>query len=139
MATFNKFQVFVQDVHHKVHNLSADVMKVMLTNTAPVVTNTVLANLVEITAQFGYAAGGTAPAITSSGHTAGVYKLVLADVVFTASGGQIGPFRYAVLYNSTPAAGPLICWHDYGSSITLNDTETFTWDASAATGILTTT
>lgn len=138
MAAFNKINAFVEHVAEKVHNLGADTLKVMLTNTAPVATNTVFADLTEIAAGSGYAAGGTAATISSSAQSSGTYKLVLADVVFTASGGTIGPFRYAVLYNDTPTspADPLIGWWDYGSAITLNDTETFTVDFSAANGVL---
>lgn len=138
MAAFNKFNAFVEHVNEKVHNLGADTLKVMLTNTAPVATNSVLADLTEIAAGNGYSAGGTAPTISSSAQSSGTYKLVLADVVFTASGGTIGAFRYAVLYNDTPTspADPLIGWWDYGSAITLNDTETFTVDFSAANGVL---
>ena len=121
------------------HNLGADTLKVMLTNTAPLVTNSVKANLTEISAGFGYTAGGTQATISSSVQTSGTYKLVLADVVFTAAGGTIGPLQYADLYNDTPTspADPLIAFWNYGSSITLLDTETFTWDASASTGVLT--
>jgi hypothetical protein len=138
MATYNKINSFVEDIAEKVSNLGADTLKVMLVNSAPVATNTVKANLTDISAGNGYTAGGTAATISSSAQTSGTYKLVLADVVFTASGGSIGPFRYAVLYNDTPTspADPLIAWWDYGSSITLADTETFTWDADPTTGVL---
>jgi len=139
VATYNKFQSFVEYLAEAVMNLGSDTLKVMLTNTAPVATNTVKANLTEISAGNGYTAGGTAATISSSAQSSGTYKLVLADVVFTASGGTIGALRYAVLYDDTPTspADPLIGWHDYGSSITLQDTETFTWDADATNGILT--
>lgn len=139
MAAFNKFQAFVENVAEKVHNLGADTLKVLLTNTAPVATNAVKGDLTEISAGSGYSAGGTAATISSSAQTTGTYKLVLADVVFTASGGSIGPFRYAVLYNDTPTspADPLIGWWDYGSSITLLDGETFTVDFDASNGVLT--
>ncbi len=139
MATYNKFQAFVENLAEKVHNLGSDTLKVMLTNTAPVATNSVKADLTEISAGNGYTAGGTQATISSSAQSSGTYKLVLADVVFTAAGGTIGALRYAVLYNDTPTspADPLIAWHDYGSSITLQDTETFTWDADATNGILT--
>lgn len=139
MATFNKFNAFVEHLAEQVHNLGADTLKVMLTNTAPVATNSVLLDLTEIAAGNGYSAGGTQSTQSSSAQTSGTYKLVVGDVVFTASGGTIGPFRYAVLYNDTPVspANPLIGWHDYGSAITLQNTETFTWDADATTGILT--
>ena len=137
MAAFNKFQSFAEAMPEKVHNLGADSLKVMLTNTAPVSTNTVKANLTEISAGNGYTAGGTAPTISSSAQSSGTYKLVLGDVVFTASGGSIGPFRYAVLYNDTATNKELIGWWDYGSSVTLASGETFTIDFDATNGVLT--
>lgn len=137
MATFNKFESFVEAVAEKVHNLGSDTLKVLLTNSAPVATNTVKANLTEISAGNGYTAGGTAATISSSSQTSGTYKLVLADVVFTASGGSIGPFRYAVLWNDTATNDELIGWWDYGSSITLASGETFTVDFDGTAGVLT--
>lgn len=139
MAAFNKIRSFVEDLAEKVHNLGADTLKVMLTNSAPVNTNTIKANLTEISAGNGYTAGGTAIGSITSAQTAGVYKLTGGDVVFTASGGTIGPFRYAAIYNDTPTspADPLIGWYDYGSSITLADGETFTVDFDGSNGILT--
>ena len=137
-ASFNKFQIFVQDIAQGKHNLASDVLKVMLTNSAPVATNAVLGDLTEITAHNGYSAGGNTPTITSATETTGTLKLILADTVFAASGGSIGPFRYVVLYNSTPTSPlkPLIGWWDYASSITLNDTETFTTDFDNVNGVL---
>ena len=139
MASFNNFNAFVEHVAEKVHNLGADTLKVLLANTAPTSANSVKADLTEISAGNGYTAGGGTPAISSSAQTSGTYKLVLADVVFTAAGGSIGPFRYAVLYNDTPSspADPLIGYWDYGSSITLLDGETFTVDFDATNGVLT--
>jgi hypothetical protein len=137
MATFNKFNSFVEAVAEKVHNLGSDVLKVMLTNSAPIASNTQKSNLTDISAGNGYTAGGTAATISSSAQTSGTYKLVLADVVFAASGGSIGPFRYAVLYNDTATNKELIGWWDYGSSITLASGETFTVDFDPSTGVLT--
>jgi hypothetical protein len=108
----------------------------MLTNTAPSAANSVKADITEISAGNGYTAGGTAVTITASSQTGGTYKLVGNDVVFAASGGSIGPLRYAVLYNSTPAAGNLIGWWDYGSALTLADGSTLIVDFSATNGIL---
>ena len=136
MAVFNKFNSFVEALAEKVHNLGADTLKVMLTNSAPLATNTQFSNLTEIAAGNGYTAGGTAATITSSSQTSGTYKLVLADVVFTATG-SVGPFRYAVLYNDTATNKELIGWWDYGSSITLATGETFTVDFDPGTGVLT--
>lgn len=137
MAAFNKFQSFVEALAEKKHDLGADSLKVMLTNTAPVATNAVKANLSEISPGNGYTAGGTAASLSSSAQTGGTYKLVLADVVFTATGGTIGPFRYAVLYNDTAVDDELIGWWDYGSAITLASGETFSVDFDATNGVLT--
>ena len=138
MPAYNKFNQFVQDLANKVHNLGADTLKVMLTNTAPVAGNAVKADITEIAAGNGYVAGGTAVTVTSSTQTGGNYSLMGNDVVFTATGGAVGPFRYAVLYNSTPASplGPLVGFWDYGSSITLNNSETFTVSMDHVNGIL---
>lgn len=136
MAAFNKFQSFVEAMAEKKHDLGADTLKVALTNSAPVATNTVLANITQITAENGYTDGGTSATTSSSAQTSGTYKLVLADVVFTASGGTIGPFRYVVLYNDTATNNELIGWWDYGSSVTLAATETFTVDFDATNGVL---
>ena len=140
MATFTKFNQFPLDVLKKVHDLSNDSLKVLLTNVAPVATNAVKADLTEISAGNGYTAGGNAAAFTSLTQTSGVAKLVLADpATWTASGGSIGPFRYAVLYNDTPTspADPLIGWWDYGSSVTLASGEQFIVDLDQSNGVFT--
>lgn len=145
MASFNKFHVFVEDLAEKVHNLGSDTLKVYLSNTAPnASTHTAYDGVTgttgpaEIAAGNGYTAGGNSAAVTSSAQTSGTYKLVLGDpATWTASGGSIGPFRYVVLYNDTAASDQLIGWWDYGSDITLADTESFAVDFDATNGVLT--
>lgn len=139
MATYTKFNQFVQDLCTKVHNVDADTLKIMLTNTAPVATNAVKADIVEIAAGNGYAAGGTQAVFSSGAQTSGTFKLILSDVTFTGSGGSFGPFRYAVLYNDTPTspAKPLIAFWDYGTSITVTNGNSFTVDLDQAGGVFT--
>ena len=137
MAAFNKFNAFVADAANKVHNLGADALKVLLTNVAPVAANAVKADLTEITAGNGYAAGGNAATLVSSSQTSGLYKLILnSPATWTATPGTMATFRYAVLYNSTPGAGPLIGWWDYGSAVSLAVGETFTLTMDGGTGVL---
>jgi hypothetical protein len=137
MPSFNKFHSFVAARNNGVHNLGAHALKVLLTNTAPVASNTVRANLTEIAAGNGYPAGGLPVVVTASAQIAGVYKLEVDDTVLTPTG-PIGPFRFAVLYNDTPTspADPLIGWWDYGQSITAGVGEPFTIDFSAVNGAL---
>jgi hypothetical protein len=134
MASATKFQQFVEDLAEGVHNLTADTLKLMLTLTAPVATNSVKADLTDISAGNGYTAGGTAVTVTTSAQSSGTYTLAGNQVVFTASGGAIANFRYPVLYNDTPTspADPLILFWDYGSTLTVNDGETFTWKPNNA-------
>lgn len=136
MAAMQKFYSFVEAMVEKVHNLGSDQLKVCLTNTAPVVTNTVYADIVDLATSGGYTATGANVTTSSSAQTTGTYKLVLADVVFTATTG-FGPFRYVVLYNSTATNDELIGFYDYGSSISLGALETFTVDFDGAAGALT--
>lgn len=136
MATYNKFNATVNDLASKVHNFGSDNLKIMLTNTAPVATNAVKADITEISAGNGYTAGGTQATLVSSSQTSGLYTLKLNNVVFTATG-AIGPFRYAVLYNSTAASGNLIGYWDYGSSVTLQNGDTLTVSFDATNGVLT--
>lgn len=137
-STFVKYNCFVENLAEKVHNLGADTLKVALSNTAPDAADAVLADAAEISAGNGYTAGGNQTVQSSSSQTGGTYTLVSADpATWTASGGTIGPFRYAILYNATPAGGALIGYWDYGTSITLNTGETFTVDLGASTLTLT--
>lgn len=145
MAAFNKFHCFVADLAHKKHNLSSDVLKVYLSNSAPnasthtaydVTTGTT--GPAEIAAGNGYTAGGATATLTSSAQTSGTYKLTLQDPpTWTATGGTVGPLRYAVLYNSTSAGKELLGWWDYGASVTLQATETVAVDLDQTNGVLT--
>ena len=135
MATFQKFNQFVEDLAKGVHNLSTGQLKVALTNTAPVAANSVYADLTSPLATTNLS--GATPfnvTTTSAEQTSGTLSLVLVDLTLTATG-SVGPFRYVALYNDTPTspADPLILFYDYGSSITLANTETFLIDFASTT------
>lgn len=136
MASYVKYNDFVEQLGRGVHNLGSHVYKVALTNTAPnVATHVSLSDITEITAANGYTAGGT---VTTMGwsETGGTATATSTDVVFTASGGSIATFRYAVLYNSTAASGNLLGWWDSGAGQTITTGNTFTVGLDATNGIL---
>lgn len=135
MASYNKFNSFVEAMAEKVHNLGSDSLKIALcaAANAPVATNTQLSNLTEIAYTNLSARGITT---TSSAQSGGTYKLVLQDLVLTASGGSVAAFRYIALYNDTATNKELLGWYDYGSNITLADTDTFTADFDGTNGVL---
>lgn len=137
MATYNKIQDYTEQLNKAVHNWSSHTFKAMLTNSAPVATNTIAANLTEISAGNGYSTGGMTLDTVTLSETTGTAKVTIADEVLTASGGSIGPFRYVAIYNDTATspADALVCWYDYGSSITLASGESFTIDFDPTNGL----
>jgi hypothetical protein len=64
--------------------------------------------------------------------------MVGTDIVITATGGSVGPFRYVVLYNDTQTSpvDPLMGNWDYGSALTLASGESFTIDFGASIATL---
>jgi hypothetical protein len=135
MATYIKFNSFVEALAEKVHNLGSDQLKVALcaTANAPVASNTVLANLTEIA----YTNLSSRNLTTvSSGQTSGTYKLVLDDLTLTVSGGSVAAFQYIVIYNDTASNKELIGFYDYGSSVVLADGDQFILDFSAVNGVI---
>lgn len=142
MASFNKIADFILNAVHNM-DLESDQIAIALSNTAPGSEataptgdgNGVLANVTEISYTNCSSRNVTT---TSSTQTSGTYKLVLADLTLTASGGSVGPFQYLYIYNDTVAtpADPLIGYYDYGTALTLNDGDSFTVDFSAANGVL---
>ena len=135
MATYNKFQPFVEALAEGAHDLGSDTLTVALcaTASAPVATDGVLADLTEIA----YTNLSSRVITTStSAQTGGTYKLVLTDLVLTASSGPVAAFQYVVIYNDTAASDELIAWYDYGGALTLADGETLTIDFDASNGVL---
>lgn len=139
MAIFNKYNTFADELSKGGHNLQTAVFKVALTNTAPTAATDTVWNTTVAPAPAaanGYSAGGNTLTTSSASTMSGAFKLVLADSVFTAAGGSLGPVRYAIVYNSS-ASNKVVGYYDYGSSLTLADTETLTVDFDATNGVLT--
>lgn len=147
MPAFTKFQQFVGDIGTAKHDLNADTLMLLLTNTAPNVADTIVdttttpctvkstSNAAEIAAGSGYTKKGGQVAANAYSQSAGTAKLTGNKMTITASGGSIGPFRYAVLFNDskgTTATRPVIAYADYGSAITLNDGESITFGKDTA-------
>lgn len=136
MATMQKIPDFAEQVLRGVHNFGSHAFKVAFTNTVPTASAAVLADIVQVTGG-AYTTGGYLLDSVVLSETAGTAKVVIADEVVTATGGTIGPLRYAVIYNDTASGKPLVGYVDYGSSITLADGESLTLDFDPITGVLT--
>lgn len=142
MAAYNKFNFFVQDLCEALHNFKTSgggTYKIILTNTAPVATNHVYADVsgTELTTTGGYTAGGATLTLVSESQSSGTEKVVVsaASPTWTGSGGGFGPFRYVILYRSDDTNKELVCWFDYGSSISVNAGDTFTVTFDATNGL----
>ena len=134
MATFNKFNSFVEALAEKAQNLGSDTLTVALcaSGNAPVATNTVLSNLTQISYTN---LSSRVITTTSSAQTSGVYKLVLTDLILTASG-AVAPFRYIVIYNDTATNDELIGWYDFGSDVSMGNGDSFLIDFDGTNGVL---
>lgn len=138
MATFNLINDWLDNMVENA-DLASDQFVVALSNTAPGSETTpptgdgagILGNITQVA----YTNLSSRNITTSSSsQTSGTYSLVLTDLVLTSSGGTTGPFRYVYIYDDTVATpvDPLVCYYDYGSSITLGDGETLTLDFGAS-------
>ena len=138
MATFAKYQSFIEEIFEGGHNMATDTLKWALTNTAPAATDTTWSTgtYPAPAAANGYTAGGNTITVSSSAQSAGTYKNVMADSTFTATAGGIGPFRYVIGYNSSKS-NKVFGYYDYGSSITLSNAgDSFTVDADPTNGVI---
>lgn len=138
MATYQKFNDYTEQVNRGTHNWASHTFKAVFCNTAPVSTNSVLADLTQIATAGGYtsgAGGGVTLDTVTLTETTGTAKVTVADEVFTASGASVGPLRYVAIYNDTAASDNLVGFYDYGSSITLADGESLTIDFDPTNGL----
>ncbi len=136
MATFNRFDAFVEALGRKAHDLNADTLKVMLTLQEPSQAVAVRADIAEIATGNGYDVGGEVAPGNTYKLAKGRATLWVKDVTFMASGGPMAPFRYAVLYNASSPDGDLIGYSDYGETVSLRSGETLTVEFDQQKGVL---
>jgi hypothetical protein len=123
MASFNKFQDFVQALAEKEHNLNADTLNVYLSNATPdAAADADKADLAEISTGSGYT--GPIDTQNTGAEATGTYTLTGTKCVVTASG-AVAQFRYVVLYNDTHSTDGLIGWWDRGAALDMISGDTF--------------
>lgn len=136
MATFSKFQPFIEDVFEGVHNFGSHQFVVFLTTEANAPTAT-MRTLSEVTTISYTNLSSRNITTTSSSQTSGTFKSILQDIVLTASG-AVATFRRVGVYNDTPTspADPLVGHFDHGSDVTLANGETYTIDFDGTNGFI---
>jgi len=132
ISAFYKFDSFVEAQAEQVHNLGSDELKVALSDVAPVAGNTQLSNITEIS----YTNISSRVVVrASSAQAGGIYKLICDDLTLTASG-DVGPFRYVVLYNNTATNKELIGYWIYPSELTMHTGELLLLNFDQVNGII---
>jgi len=127
MANYTKFQQFVEDLAHGVHNFDTNTIKVALSNASNAPSASADAVLADITTVSTANLDGVTLTKGSSGQTTGTYKYIPNDLTMTASG-AVGPFQYVIIYNDDSTSDSLICYFDYGTEVTLASGDTFKLD-----------
>ncbi len=139
MATYQKFEQAIEDIYHGVHDFSSDQLKVALVadaNAPDPTTDSILADITTIDTTF-LAAGNDELVRDSEGQTDGVYELILEDRQLNADGGDVGPFRYVVIYNDDSTSDSLIAFYDLGLDVTIANGNAITLDFSQDLGLFT--
>lgn len=136
MASYNKFESFVEALAEKKHDLGSDQLKIALCAVAPDAGDAVLADLTEIDYTNLLGANPLDLTTVSSAQTSGTYKLVLSDLTLEVTGSVLPDFRYVVIYNDTASNKELIGFYDYGSLLTLNPADQFILDFDGTTGVI---
>jgi hypothetical protein len=137
MATYTKYERFVENLCNKLIDAfgTTDTWKAVIHTDAPTVaTDNVLGDLTQIGGSNGYTTGGSDITFNST-ITTGTVTATATDVVWTASGGNLGSSttgRYVSYYDDTSALDNLAASWDYGSTFTVATGETFTLDFGAS-------
>ena len=141
MATYVKYEPFIERLANKEIDFfgTTETYKAVIHTDAPVVaTDDDLADLTQISGSNGYTTGGENITFNST-RTGATVTATAVDVVWTASGGNLGnstTSRYVSYYNDTHASDALVAYWDYGSTFTVASGETFTLDFGASLATL---
>lgn len=137
MATYTKYETWIENLANKLIDAfgTTDTWKAVIHTDAPVVaTDNVLGDLTQIGGSNGYTTGGSDITYNST-RTGATITATATDVVWTASGGNLGASttgRYVSIYDDTSALDNLLCSYDYGATFTVATGETFTLDFGAS-------
>lgn len=123
-ASYTKCTAAIEPLLENI-NVGSDSWKVALTNASAVAKTSFVAGTDDLATGNGYTAGGNACTVVTAGQTAGTYTFALSNPAVWTATGAVGPFQYAVLWDTTTGT-PVGQW-DYGSAVTLQNTDTFTF------------
>lgn len=137
MAGFtNRGKKLILDTYFRGATAPANFYLILCTSAVtPTADTNTQSELTQITGGTGYTTNGVSIARNSTDFdtmteddTNDWAQALLKDIVWTASGGNLGPARWAVLVddNATPGSRQVIAYFDLGSDRTVSDTQTLT-------------
>lgn len=134
MATFIVFHEAMNNIGKGLIDFDSQTFKAALTNVAPSQSaDDEFADITEISAGNGYAAGGFTLAVTwvETGAGTGIWRFDSDNPSWTASGGDIAAHQYLVVYENTSAQKKLLGFVNMGSSAVIANGNTRTWNVAA--------
>lgn len=136
MSQVVMFDEGIYNVLNGAIDLDTDTFNMALSNTAPdAAADDELADITQIAAGNGYSTGGQAldnVTLSESGAGTGIWIWTFDDETFTASGGSIATFRYMIIFSDTSTNDKLLCYIDYGTSLSITNGNSFTTDVTAS-------
>lgn len=138
MATYLKYEPFVGSLCNKELDIvgAQDTFKAIIHTDNTALSSSSVTSCTQIGSSNGYPGTNTVT-FTCANASGTVTFAPTADVVWTASGGNLGGSttgQFFSIYDdtpTTPVADPLMCKFDYGSTFTVATTETMTLDFGA--------
>lgn len=137
MATGTKYESWIEFVVNAQVDAfgTTDTFKIVIHTDAPTAaTDDELADLTQIAGNNGYTTGGE-DIQNDSTRSGGTVTLTAVDVVWTASGGNLGSSttgRYFSIHDDTSTTDKLAQSYDYGATFTVASGETMTADFGAS-------
>lgn len=126
-ASYTKCTAAIEPLLEQI-NVGSDSWKIALSSASAVGKTSFSAGVDDLTTGNGYTAGGNSCTVATASQTAGTYTFTLNNPAVWTASGAVGPFQYAILWNTTNSI-PVAQW-DYGSSISLASGDTFTFTFS---------
>lgn len=136
MATYTKYEPFIEGLLNELFDLfgTTDTLRIVIHTDAPTVaTDDQIGDLTQISNANGYTTNGE-DIQNDSTRTGGTVTMTAVDVVWTASGGNLGNSttgRYFSIFDDTAPGDELIASYDYGATFTVAAGETMTVDFGA--------
>lgn len=126
-ASYTKCTAAIEPLLEQI-NVGSDSWKIALSSASAVGKTSFSAGVDDLITGNGYTAGGNSCTVATASQTAGTYTFTLNNPAVWTASGAVGPFQYAILWNTTNSI-PVAQW-DYGSSISLASGDTFTFTFS---------